>query len=68
MMYMDQTVTHSDDNDSQSGSRTFDGGDECNGIPSTSTLFITNDILAFKGKKDFALDTEETVSARHSPI
>ena len=66
-MEIERTVTRSDDNDSLSGSRTFDCSDEASGKPS-SALFIRNDILAFKSKKDFAVETEETVSARHSPI
>jgi len=36
------------------------GGDELSGA--SSRMFITNDILAFKSKKDFIIETEESNS------
>ena len=49
-----------------SANNTYDFADgQLSGVPS-SQLFVRNDIFAFKSKKDFQLETEETASANAS--
>ena len=60
-----QTDSDSRDDDSANNNHTRDLGDfSYSAKQTTSSVFIRNDITAFKSKKDFALDTESTVTGR----
>ena len=54
--------------DSMSANNTFDNADGCQGSTLAAGIFVKNDLFAFKSKKDFLVETEEsTFSARPSP-
>jgi len=53
--------------DSLSANNTFDNADGYQASTLAASIFVKKDLFAFKSKKDFLVETEDTVSARASP-